>query len=109
MCVTMTAGLTSTAVFRATIIFTSIACLCPLLLNTNSTFHPLVLRDRVVDEHYDYEEQYCDVCETLRDPELGVYYCEECNYAADIDCVIPKVSPTSQNFTTFSFSEASSS
>ncbi|XP_031395970.1 uncharacterized protein LOC116207225 [Punica granatum] len=54
-------------------------------------FHPLVLRDRVVDEHYDYEEQYCDLCETLRNPELGVYYCEECNYAADIDCVIPKV------------------
>ncbi|PKI44633.1 hypothetical protein CRG98_034988 [Punica granatum] len=50
----------------------------------------LVLRDRVVDEHYDYEEQFCDVCETLRNPELGVYYCEDCNYAADIDCVIPK-------------------
>ncbi|OWM66987.1 hypothetical protein CDL15_Pgr000439 [Punica granatum] len=64
-------------------------------------FHQLVLRDRVVDEHYDYEEQYCDVCETLRNPELGVYYCEECNYAAEIDCVIPKVSPTSQNSTTF--------
>ncbi|PKI44634.1 hypothetical protein CRG98_034989 [Punica granatum] len=53
----------------------------------------LVLRDRVVDEHYDYEEQYCDVCETLRNPELGVYYGEECNYAAEIDCVIPKVDP----------------
>ncbi|XP_031397469.1 uncharacterized protein LOC116208263 [Punica granatum] len=53
-------------------------------------FHQLVLRDRVVDEHYDYEEQFCDVCETLRNPELGVYYCEDCNYAADIDCVIPK-------------------
>ncbi|OWM66988.1 hypothetical protein CDL15_Pgr000440 [Punica granatum] len=64
-------------------------------------FHQLVLRDRVVDEHYDYEEQFCDVCETLRNPELGVYYCEDCNYAADIDCVIPKVSPTSQNSTTF--------
>ncbi|OWM82023.1 hypothetical protein CDL15_Pgr001597 [Punica granatum] len=72
-------------------------------------FHPLVLRDRVVDEYYDYKEQYCDVCETLRNPEHGVYYCEECNYDAHIDCVIPKVSPTSQNSTTFSFSEALSS
>ncbi|PKI44779.1 hypothetical protein CRG98_034727 [Punica granatum] len=53
-------------------------------------FHPLVLRDRVVDEYYDYKEQYCDVCETLRNPEHGVYYCEECNYDAHIDCVIPK-------------------
>ncbi|OWM66991.1 hypothetical protein CDL15_Pgr000443 [Punica granatum] len=53
-------------------------------------FHPLVLRDRVVDEHYAYEEQYCDLCETLRNPERGVYYCEVCNYAVDIDCVIPK-------------------
>ncbi|OWM67320.1 hypothetical protein CDL15_Pgr000772 [Punica granatum] len=65
-------------------------------------FHPLVLRDRVVDDFYDYEEQYCDVCETLRHPEHGVYYCEECNYDAHIDCVIPEVSPPSQNSTTFS-------
>ncbi|OWM66977.1 hypothetical protein CDL15_Pgr000429 [Punica granatum] len=56
-------------------------------------FHTRVLRDRVVDEFYDYKEQYCVVCETLRNPELGVYYCEECNYDAHIDCVIPKVSP----------------
>ncbi|XP_031396977.1 uncharacterized protein LOC116207969 [Punica granatum] len=53
-------------------------------------YHPLVLRDRFVDDKLDYEEQYCDACETLRHPEHGVYYCEECNYAADIDCVIPK-------------------
>ncbi|OWM66989.1 hypothetical protein CDL15_Pgr000441 [Punica granatum] len=65
-------------------------------------YHPLVLRDRFVDDKLDYEEQYCDACETLRHPEHGVYYCEECNYAADIDCVIPKVNPTSQNSTTFS-------
>ncbi|PKI44637.1 hypothetical protein CRG98_034992 [Punica granatum] len=163
-------GLTSTAVFRVTIIFTSLACLCPLLLNTNfitiswcsiiellimrsktatcvrysgtqnmvfiiarsvimllistasspridfyrcvrcnynlhfscmplppsvkhtfhHNYHPLVLRDRFVDDKLDNEEQYCDACETLRHPEHGVYYCEECNCAADIDCVIPK-------------------
>ncbi|XP_031397467.1 uncharacterized protein LOC116208261 [Punica granatum] len=53
-------------------------------------YHQLVLRDRFVDDLYDYEEQYCDVCETLRHPEHGVYYCEECNYDAHIDCVIPK-------------------
>ncbi|XP_031398775.1 uncharacterized protein LOC116209312 [Punica granatum] len=56
----------------------------------HQSYHPLVLRDRFVDDKLDYEEQYCDVCETLRHPEHGVYYCEECNYAADIDCIIPK-------------------
>ncbi|PKI44638.1 hypothetical protein CRG98_034993 [Punica granatum] len=34
-------------------------------------YHQLVLRDRFVDDLYDYEEQYCDVCETLRHPEHG--------------------------------------
>ncbi|XP_031375854.1 uncharacterized protein LOC116190313 [Punica granatum] len=51
--------------------------------------HPMVLRDRVVDEFYD--DQYCDLCETTRNPEHGVYYCDECRCAAHIDCVIPKV------------------
>ncbi|XP_031375857.1 uncharacterized protein LOC116190316 [Punica granatum] len=54
--------------------------------------HPMVLRDRVVDDFYD--EQYCDLCETIRHPEHGVYYCDECRCAAHIDCVvIPKVEP----------------
>ncbi|XP_031396062.1 uncharacterized protein LOC116207296 [Punica granatum] len=67
------------------------SCL-PLPPSTKHEFHyhQLMLRDRVVDEFYDYEEQYCDVCETLRHPEHGVYYCEACNYDAHIDCVIPK-------------------
>ncbi|OWM67321.1 hypothetical protein CDL15_Pgr000773 [Punica granatum] len=51
--------------------------------------HPMVLRDRVVDDFYD--EQYCDLCETTRHPEYGVYYCDECRCAAHIDCVIPTV------------------
>ncbi|PKI49169.1 hypothetical protein CRG98_030447 [Punica granatum] len=49
----------------------------------------MVLRDRVVDDFYD--EQYCDLCETTRHPEYGVYYCDECRCAAHIDCVIPTV------------------
>ncbi|PKI44643.1 hypothetical protein CRG98_034998 [Punica granatum] len=52
-------------------------------------FHPLVLHDRVVDDFYD--EQYCDLCETPRHPDHGVYYCGECNCAAHINCVIPKL------------------
>ncbi|XP_031375852.1 uncharacterized protein LOC116190310 [Punica granatum] len=52
-------------------------------------FHLLLLCDRVVDEFY--KEQYCDLCEMPRNPEHGVYYCEECNCAAHIDCAIPKV------------------
>ncbi|XP_031397465.1 uncharacterized protein LOC116208259 [Punica granatum] len=62
----------------------------PPLVKHEFHFHQLVLCDRVVDDFYDYEEQYCDVCETLRHPEQGIYYCEECNYDAHIDCVIPK-------------------
>ncbi|PKI49171.1 hypothetical protein CRG98_030449 [Punica granatum] len=47
------------------------------------------LSDRVVNDFYD--EQYCDLCETTRHPENGVYYCDGCRCAAHIDCVIPEV------------------
>ncbi|XVF42354.1 hypothetical protein PTKIN_Ptkin01aG0355100 [Pterospermum kingtungense] len=49
--------------------------------------HPLTLTNSVD------EDDYCDMCETARNPKHDVYYCEECKYIAHIDCVISEVEP----------------
>lgn len=54
-------------------------------------YHPLVLFDRYVDGRPD--DQYCDYCEEIRNPDHGVYRCAECLYTTHIECVIPTVSP----------------
>ncbi|GMI65190.1 hypothetical protein like AT2G21840 [Hibiscus trionum] len=51
--------------------------------------HPLALVSPFVED--DSGDYYCDMCETERNPELQVYYCEECNYIAHIDCVLSEV------------------
>ncbi|XVE68398.1 hypothetical protein DITRI_Ditri09bG0065100 [Diplodiscus trichospermus] len=58
--------------------------------------HPLTLTYFVVED--DLEEYYCDMCETKRNPEHDVYYCEECTYIAHIDCVISEVEPPEKIF-----------
>lgn len=65
--------------------------------------HPLFLRDKFVDG--DPNDQYCDYCEELRNPDQGVYHCKECLFSAHIDCMISKdkVNP----YQTFSFSHFS--
>ncbi|KAE8720976.1 hypothetical protein F3Y22_tig00017792pilonHSYRG00044 [Hibiscus syriacus] len=41
----------------------------------------------------------CDMCETERNPDIQVYYCEECNFIAHIDCVLFEVlEPTIEMF-----------
>ncbi|OWM67331.1 uncharacterized protein LOC116207081 [Punica granatum] len=49
-------------------------------------YHPLILCDEFVDGNPD--AQYCDYCETIRNPDHGVYRCEECWYTTHIGCVI---------------------
>ncbi|KAK8712700.1 hypothetical protein V6N13_147930 [Hibiscus sabdariffa] len=51
--------------------------------------HPLALVSPFVED--DSGDYYCDMCETERNPDLQVYYCEECNFIAHIDCVIYEV------------------
>ncbi|PKI39101.1 uncharacterized protein LOC116209641 [Punica granatum] len=49
-------------------------------------YHPLILSDKFIDGNPD--SQYCDYCEKIRNPDHGVYRCEECWYTAHIGCVI---------------------
>ncbi|KAK8589562.1 hypothetical protein V6N12_023956 [Hibiscus sabdariffa] len=51
--------------------------------------HPLVLVSSVVED--DTGDYCCDICETERNPDLQVYYCDECNFIAHIDCVLSEV------------------
>ncbi|XVF42353.1 hypothetical protein PTKIN_Ptkin01aG0355000 [Pterospermum kingtungense] len=41
---------------------------------------------------------YCDACETERNPEHHVYYCEECKYIAHIGCALSEVEATEEIF-----------
>ncbi|XP_038696813.1 uncharacterized protein LOC119993676 [Tripterygium wilfordii] len=50
---------------------------------------PLTLKK--MDNDDETEENYCDACETTRIPKRLVYYCEQCDFAAHIDCVLSEV------------------
>ena len=51
--------------------------------------HPLILTNPIIED--DSGDYYCDMCETERNGEHHVYYCEECTYIAHIDCVLSEV------------------
>lgn len=51
--------------------------------------HPLFLNDCLIEDGT--EDLYCDLCEKLRTPNQLVYSCEECDYVADLYCVIKEV------------------
>ncbi|XVF42343.1 hypothetical protein PTKIN_Ptkin01aG0354000 [Pterospermum kingtungense] len=63
----------------------------PNIVEHRHHLHPLTLTNSVVEDNSG--EYYCDMCETARNPEHDVYYCEECTYTAHIDCVISEVEP----------------
>ncbi|OMO84503.1 DC1 domain-containing protein [Corchorus capsularis] len=63
----------------------------PYILKHRRHLHPLTLTSCVVED--DSGEYYCDICETQRNPELDVYYCEECTFIAHIGCVISEDEP----------------
>ncbi|KAJ7946757.1 Cysteine/Histidine-rich C1 domain family protein [Quillaja saponaria] len=51
--------------------------------------HALTYMDSVVEDNTgDY---YCGLCQEERDPRDQVYYCANCNYIADLGCVISEV------------------
>ncbi|KAJ4712689.1 putative Cysteine/Histidine-rich C1 domain family protein [Melia azedarach] len=49
----------------------------------------LNLVDSLVDD--DYDKQICDVCEEERDPQECIYYCAECDFIAEFNCVFSEV------------------
>ncbi|OWM67329.1 hypothetical protein CDL15_Pgr000781 [Punica granatum] len=65
----------------------------PVIEHECHPYHPLVLFDKFVQG--DPNDQYCDFCEEIRNPDHGVYRCDECWYTTHIDCVISRseVSP----------------
>ena len=55
--------------------------------------HPLVLTNSPLQEEVEDEtdEFYCHACEEERDSQLPVYYCAECQFVAEVKCVISEV------------------
>ncbi|GAY63466.1 hypothetical protein CUMW_225860 [Citrus unshiu] len=65
---------------------------CPLpksIQRDDIHHHRVTLKDNFDDIFDDIEddEYCCDVCETRRQAGECVYYCEECNFVVDLDCV----------------------
>ncbi|KAH9669522.1 cysteine/Histidine-rich C1 domain family protein [Citrus sinensis] len=61
----------------------------PQTIQHMSHHHLLTLMDSLVDDEYD--AQICDICEEERHPKACVYYCSECDFIAEFDCVISEV------------------
>ncbi|XP_021904068.1 uncharacterized protein LOC110819249 [Carica papaya] len=59
---------------------------------------PLVLKDCHIDDASEGQEYICDVldCELERDPRECVYYCEECDFVAQLGCVLGELLPLLQ-------------
>ncbi|KAK7846871.1 hypothetical protein CFP56_007360 [Quercus suber] len=64
---------------------------CSFLLHVecNHNSHPLFLANSPVQEEVEdeTEEFYCHACEEERDPQLPVYYCANCYFVLEINCV----------------------
>ncbi|XP_031398382.1 uncharacterized protein LOC116208945 [Punica granatum] len=60
----------------------------PIIEHERHPYHPLVLFDKFVQG--DPNDQYCDFCEEIRNPDHGVYRCDECWYTTHIDCIISR-------------------
>lgn len=65
----------------------------PRRIKPKDHLHTMVLYDYYVDD--DSGEYYCDFCEQRRNPDLGVYLCEQCKMqsklVAHIECALSKV------------------
>ncbi|KAH7515358.1 hypothetical protein FEM48_Zijuj10G0018000 [Ziziphus jujuba var. spinosa] len=57
----------------------------PSIVDYDDHIHPLTLTPSFIakDGHY-----YCDICETSRDPDHGVYLCKECSFVAHFLCAL---------------------
>ena len=61
----------------------------PSTIKHECHIHSLTLVDSLVED--DYDEYYCDVCETERDPRIRCYHCKECKYFAHVHCLYTEV------------------
>ncbi|OWM65829.1 hypothetical protein CDL15_Pgr015254 [Punica granatum] len=62
----------------------------PCYLKQEKHLEMLVLKDTHIGD-WVVDEFYCDSCEELRDPRECVYYCERCNYSAEVKCIMPEL------------------
>lgn len=61
----------------------------PKAIQHESHHHSLTVMDKFVDD--DYEEEFCDICEEKRDRQECIYYCVECDFIAEFNCMPPEV------------------
>ncbi|KAH9740965.1 phorbol-ester/DAG-type domain-containing protein [Citrus sinensis] len=61
----------------------------PKIIKHESHHYPLFITDYLFDKAYD--EEVCDICEETRDQEECVYYCADCDFVAEFNCVLSKV------------------
>ncbi|XP_024046435.1 uncharacterized protein LOC18053036 [Citrus clementina] len=58
----------------------------PKIIKHESHHYPLFITDYLFDKAYD--EEVCDICEETRDQEECVYYCADCDFVAEFNCVM---------------------
>ncbi|XP_030945835.1 uncharacterized protein LOC115970322 [Quercus lobata] len=63
----------------------------PYIIQNECHMDPLVLTISPVIEEDETDEFYCHVCEEERDSQLPVYYCADCHFIAEINCVYSQV------------------
>ncbi|PON92658.1 Protein kinase C-like, phorbol ester/diacylglycerol-binding domain containing protein [Trema orientale] len=61
----------------------------PRMIKYRYHVHTLILVDSVIED--DSGDYFCDICETERDPQICVYYCQECKYIAHVHCLKSEV------------------
>ncbi|TYG35818.1 hypothetical protein ES288_D13G013700v1 [Gossypium darwinii] len=67
----------------------------PKTIKHKSHLHPLVLTKSPLEYELNSDEEedefYCDVCEQKRNQKELIYYCVECKFIAEVNCVVSQV------------------
>ena len=61
----------------------------PSMIKDECHIHHLILVDSLIEDNYG--EYYCDICEMEREPQIRVYYCQQCRYVAHVHCLTSQV------------------
>ncbi|KAH7515370.1 hypothetical protein FEM48_Zijuj10G0019300 [Ziziphus jujuba var. spinosa] len=59
----------------------------PFTVNYDDHVHPLTLTTSFKEDEHP-TAYYCDICEKRRDPDQGIYLCEECPFIAHFECAL---------------------
>lgn len=76
--------------------------LLPYTIKHKCHVDSLTLKDSPVEDDSD-DEFYCDVCEEKRNPRFPFYYCADCQFVAEVSCVISEVCSSFAPLLRFSF------